>query len=525
MARAANVNGRAARDALRDGWRQAGLYPDRTVGEAVRDGAVRHPDDVIVFAPVDGDATSVTLAGLAAATSRRASSMYADGVRPGDPVVVQAAADLDGTIAMSALWSLGAVVVPLVASASRDERAHVIREVGARTVVVAPTWRGDDLAASVSESRAELGLARVVVLGGDPADAGELPDRQRPAPSDVACILYTSGSTAAPKGVQHTHETLLCGLSSSPADATTRMLATFPAGHVAALLGLLRPLTVGGLTVVMDRWSARSAAALIEEHRLTTSAGTPFFLATLLDAAERDGRDISALARFLCGAAPVPPALVARAEAAGIVTWRTYGSTEHPAIASGGPGDPADKRQYTDGKVSPGNEVRLVDERGVDVGPGEEGEVLSRGPKQFVGYRDASLDDAAFVDQTWFRTGDLARFDGDGYLVITDRVNDIIIRGGENVSAREVEDVLADAPGVAEVAVCAAPDPTWGEAVCAVVVAAALAPPPSLAGLQAHARARGLPSHKQPVRLVLTNELPRTPAGKVRKRDLRPLLA
>ena len=216
------------------------------------------------------------------------------------------------------------------------------------------------------------------------------------------------------------------------------------------------------------------------------------------------------------------PALVERADAAGIVTWRTYGSTEHPAISSGGPGDPPDKRRLTDGKVTPGNEVRLVDEAGADVAPGEEGEILARGPKQFVGYRDASLDADAFVDDTWFRTGDLARFDDDGHLVVTDRVKDLIIRGGENISAREVEEALAGAPGVAEVAVCAAPDDVWGEVVCAVVVPDDARP--SLAALQAHGRRAGLAAHKLPARLVLADDLPRTPAGKVRKRDLRGLL-
>ena len=282
-----------------------------------------------------------------------------------------------------------------------------------------------------------------------------LPSGARPDPWSVACVLYTSGSTAAPKGVQHSHETLLCGLAAVPTDATSRMLATFPAGHVASLMSLLRPLTAGGTSVVMDRWSARAAAELIEHHRITTSAGTPFFLSTLLDQAGQDGRDISSLERFLCGAAAVPPALVQRSEAAGIVTWRTYGSTEHPAISSGGPTDPPDKRRFTDGLVTPGNEVRLLDEDGHDVAPGDEGEIVTRGPKQFLGYQDPATDADAFIHQTWFRTGDLARFDEDRYLVVTDRVKDIIIRGGENISAREVEEVLARHPAVADVAVCA----------------------------------------------------------------------
>lgn len=522
---------RLARDALRAAWRTAGWYPDATVGEAIAAGAAAHSDAALVFAPSDGEPITVTLAALHGRAIRIAAGMQSAGVETGGAVVVQAAADAASTEALVALWTLGAVVVPLTVTAGPDEVAHVVAETGARTIVVTPRWRGADVASAVAGRRAPLGLDRVLVLGSSAPDGAAAVDRlpaatlaqtPRPQPWSVACVLYTSGSTAAPKGVQHTHETLLFGLDLVPADTTTRALATFPAGHVASLLGLLRPLTVGGTTVVMARWSARRAAELVEAHRLTTSAGTPFFLATLLDEAERSGRDISSLQRFLVGAAAVPPGLVQRADAAGIVTWRTYGSTEHPAISSGGPGDPPDKRRLTDGKVTPGNEVRLVDEAGADVAPGEEGEILSRGPKQFVGYRDASLDADAFVDDTWFRTGDLGRFDEDGHLVVTDRVKDLIIRGGENISAREVEEALAGAPGVAEVAVCAAPDDVWGEVVCAVVVPDDARP--SLAALQAHGRRAGLAAHKLPARLVVADDLPRTPAGKVRKRDLRGLL-
>jgi acyl-CoA synthetase (AMP-forming)/AMP-acid ligase II len=358
-----------------------------------------------------------------------------------------------------------------------------------------------------------------VVSPASPVEPVAPPSLPRPNPWDDACVLYTSGSTAAPKGVRHSHETLLFGLTVVPADATTTSLVTFPAGHVAAVLGLLRPLAAGGTTVVMDRWSARHAAALVEEYRVDASAGTPFFLATLLDEAARSRRDIGTLRRFLCGAAPVPPALVDRAEAAGIVTWRTYGSTEHPAISSGGPDDPPEKRRATDGRPTPGNEVRLVDANGVDVAPGEEGEIVARGPKQFVGYQDARADEAAFLDGTWFRTGDLARFDEDGFLVVTDRVKDVIIRGGENISAREVEDALASHPAVAEIAVCAVHDDTFGEAVGAFVIARDQ--PPTLDDLVAHARANGLAAHKLPSRLVVLDDFPRTAAGKVRKRDLR----
>jgi len=517
-----------ARDALRATWRAAGLYPDLTVGEAIVAGAGAHGGDRIVFARVDGDTTAVTLAELVERAGACAQRLAGAGVRAGDTVAVQAPADQSGTEVLAAVWLLGAVAVPIAMTATAAEVAHALRQTRAACIVVAPEWRGRVLITPlVTESD-----CRVLVLGSEAVD-GAVPlssiqpvavsGRHRPHPSSVACVLYTSGSTAEPKGVRHSHETLLCGLTAVPVEPSSRMLGTFPAGHVAALLGLLRPLTAGGTTVVMDRWSARAAAVLIEEHRITASAGTPFFLSTLLDEAERSGRDIASLGRFLCGAAAVPPELVARSEAAGIVTWRTYGSTEHPAISSGGPADPPDKRRLTDGRVTPGNEVRLLDQNGIDVAPGEEGEIVARGLKQFLGYQDPAADLGAFVHATWFRTGDLARFDEDGYLVVTDRVKDVIIRGGENISAREVEEVLSRHPALAEVAVCASPDEVWGEAVCAVVVPRDRAKTPTVRELRDLASAAGLAAHKWPERVVVTEALPRTAAGKVRKRDLRSL--
>ena len=526
-----------AREALRAGWRATGWYADATIGEAIVAAAETWPTDLIVFSQSDGDTIESTLAELgdrAAAAARRLRSL---GIGAGTSVAVQSPADAAGTAVFAALWRLGAVVIPLVTTAGPSEIAHAIRETGADVMLVAATWRDDDLAATAADHRDAWGLRQVIVIAdagsGVPAGSmalGELEpvNDDRPAvkgdPSAIACVLYTSGSTGVPKGVQHSHETLLAGMITGAApDPNTRTLTSFPAGHVASALGLLRPLTGGGTTAVMDRWSARRAAAVIEQYGITSTAGTPFYLSTLLDEADRSGRDISSLSRFLVGAATVPPSLVERAEAAGIVTWRTYGSTEHPAIAGGSADDPPEKRRLTDGKVGAGNEVRLVDADLVDVGPGEEGEILARGPRQFVGYRDPALDDEAFVDDTWFRTGDRGVLDADGHLTITDRLKDIIIRGGENISAREVEDVLAAHPLVDEVAVCAAPDDTFGEGVCAFVLprdGATL----DLDDLRAFATAAGLAAHKLPSRLELVDEFPRTAAGKIRKRDLRDTL-
>jgi cyclohexanecarboxylate-CoA ligase len=243
----------------------------------------------------------------------------------------------------------------------------------------------------------------------------------------------------------------------------------------------------------------------------------------LLDEARSAGRDISSLTRYLTGAASVPPSLMHRAQGLGIVSWRTYGSTEHPVLSSGTPDDPEAKRHGTDGRVTDGNEVRLVDDEGVDVSPGAEGEIVARGPRQFAGYRDAALDAEAFLPGGWFRTGDIGRFDADGYLIITDRKKDIIIRGGENIASREVEDLLVLHAGIAEAAVCAAPDPLLGELVCAFVV-----PRPGaridLDVVRRHFAGLGVARHKTPERVEAVIDLPRTATGKVKKTELRALL-
>jgi non-ribosomal peptide synthetase component E (peptide arylation enzyme) len=184
---------------------------------------------------------------------------------------------------------------------------------------------------------------------------------------------------------------------------------------------------------------------------------------------------------------------------------------------------PEGKRHRTDGRVTDGNEVRLVDDEGADVPPGAEGEIVARGPRQFAGYRDAALDAEAFLPGGWFRTGDIGRFDADGYLIITDRKKDIIIRGGENIASREVEDLLILHPGIAEAAVCAAPDPLLGEQVCAFVV-----PRPGahidLDAVRTHFAGLGVARHKAPERVETVTDLPRTPTGKVKKTELRALL-
>jgi non-ribosomal peptide synthetase component E (peptide arylation enzyme) len=272
--------------------------------------------------------------------------------------------------------------------------------------------------------------------------------------------------------------------------------------------------------VLADQWDAGTAAELIERHAINSSSFTPFHLSGILDAADRDRRDWSSLTNCLVGAAPVPAGLIARAEARGLRPYRSYGSSEHPTVTAGNSDDPIEKRLGTEGRLTRGNEMAFVDEEGRFLPDGEEGELVTRGPELFLGYLDASLDGEAFLPGRWFRTGDIGRRDADGYLVITDRKKDVIIRGGENISSREVEDILFTHPDIVEAAVVAAPDARMGEVVCAFVIVRPGAQL-TLGSMAEHFAQAGIARAKTPERLEAVADFPRNATGKVLKHQLR----
>ncbi|HMT44751.1 MAG TPA: AMP-binding protein, partial [Chakrabartia sp.] len=243
-------------------------------------------------------------------------------------------------------------------------------------------------------------------------------------------------------------------------------------------------------------------------------------LSGLMEAAARDGRDISSFDEFLIGATTVPPALVAASEALGIRCCRCYGSTELPTVSQCVGDDPLEKRLSTDGRANPGVGLRIVDDAGADVPTGQDGEVAVRGAERFLGYTDPTLNAVSFLPGGWFLTGDIGRLDADGYLAITDRKKDIIIRGGENISSREVEELVLALPGVAEAAAIGLPDTRMGECVC-VVVSLAEGAVLTLEEINAAFRERGVARQKTPENLVIVEEFPRTPSGKIQKAALR----
>jgi acyl-CoA synthetase (AMP-forming)/AMP-acid ligase II len=242
---------------------------------------------------------------------------------------------------------------------------------------------------------------------------------------------------------------------------------------------------------------------------------------TLMDAVEEHGVDASSIEHWSVGGAGVPPSLIERAEALGWCAARSYGSTEHPTVTAGHDSDPLGKRASTDGRVLRGTEVRIVDEIGQDLPPGTAGEIVIRGSELMLGYRREDLNESAFLPGAWFRTGDIGVVDVDGFLTVTDRLKDVVIRGGENISSREVEDLLLKHHSdVLEVAVVGVPDERYGERLCACVK---LRPGASLSldVVRESFRAAGVAIQKAPERIEVVEDFPRTPAGKVKKFELR----
>jgi cyclohexanecarboxylate-CoA ligase len=423
-----------------------------------------------------------------------------------------------------AVWRCGAVASPITPTLGVHEAAFILGATKPRIVAVPQLFRGTDYPELVRAAGYEGDL--VVVRGDAPLPSGDNTGDVAVGVDDAAVILWTSGTTSDPKGVVHTHQSLRVEADTIAAahlmQAGEALLLPMPVTHVAGLTyGILLPATNAIATVLMDVWDPGRALELVERESIAVMISTPVFMRTMIDHPRFDATDHTSLRLFSLGGAGVAPSMV-REGAAAFDCWckRTYGSTEYPTLTTGRAGDPFERDATTDGRLIGEAELRIVDpEKLADVEPGRPGELLARGPEMFTGYLDRALDDAAFTEDGWFRTGDLAVYDGE-YLTIVDRLKDIIIRGGENISAQEVEALLVAHPDVAEAACVAMPDPVMGEKVCAYVIPAPGAQP-TLDGIRTHLGERGLARFKLPERLEIRAALPRTASGKVQKAALR----
>ena len=451
------------------------------------------------------------------------------GVRPGDVVAWQLPNWWEAFVFCWAIWRCGAISSPITPTLRARELKYILDATSARLIAVPAMFRGTDYRALLADAGFDGNI--VVVRGDDPLPASSAPlPSANIAVDDAAAILWTSGTTSDPKGVVHTHQSLrveaetIAAAHAMPPGET--MLLPMPVTHIAGLTyGPLLPVTSGITAVVMDVWDPGRALELVEREEIGSLISTPVFMRTMIDHPAFAATDLTSVRLFSLGGAGVAPAMV-REGATAFDCWckRTYGSTEYPTLTTGQLGDDPERDAQTDGRLIGAGEARVVHTETLDdVTRGTPGELLARGPEMFSGYLDSSLDADAFLPGGWFRTGDLAIFDGTS-LTIVDRLKDVIIRGGENISALEVESCIVTAPEISEAACVAMPDPVMGEKVCAFVIPFDGAAP-TLDGVRAHLLAQGLARFKLPERLVVRMDLPRTASGKVQKGPLREELA
>ena len=510
-------------------YRTGGWWGPETLWTALSATAAESPDATMI---VEGE-HRLTFAEVLARAERLSGSLHALGVGRGDPVAFQLPNWWETITLYVALARLGAVANPILPIAGERELRFILRDGGARVLFVPGTIRNTDHPEVARRVRRDVDtLAYVITVRTDATDDmlawDALPHAPAPPPATdaeaIALLMYTSGTTATPKGVLHSHATLLAEARSlGPAHGLTaadRTLMPSPLTHVSGLVhAVLVPVALGTSVVLMPRWDPDDAHALIAHERVTYMVGAPTFLH---DLAERVGDGTSSLRLFSCGGADVDPALVRRAAARlGCVAKRVYGSTEFPTVSTTLPEEPLARGVDSEGRPIGPVEILLVDEQDHPVATGSEGEILARGPECFLGYHDATLNAEAFTSDGWFRTGDLGTLDADGWLRITGRRKDVIIRKGENISAREVEELVATHPAVAEVAVIGLPDPAAGEIACAVLRVRAGSDVPTVESLGEHLLAAGLSKRRLPERVEVVETLPRTDSGKVLKRALR----
>jgi len=466
------------------------------------------------------------------ATARRlAGGLRERGVGPGDTVAFQLPNWMEAAAVFWASAFLGAAVVPIVHFYGRKEVGYILNAVRPRVFVAAERFGRlefqPDLCADVPVVGV-VGVAGVVGratgrrphiehfddLLGDRPLAETLP--ADPAdPADPALIAFTSGTTRDPKGVVHSHQTLgheTRQLAASYPPDRGKQLTAAPVGHFIGMVNaFLIPVLDGTPVNLADVWDPGRALELMTRHQLHIGGGAPYYVTSLLDHPDFTAGHLRYMRYAGLGGSSVPAAVTTRLAGLGIHAFRAYGSTEHPSITSSRHTAPEPKRLFTDGNALPGVEIRLA----------EDDEILSRGPDLCLGYTDPALTARAFDDEGWYHTGDIGELDEDGYLTITGRKADMIIRGGENISAVEVEEVLLAIPGVAEAAVVAAPDARLGEHAAGFLRMLPGHPPPALDEMRTHFEQAGLARQKWPEELHEVRDFPRTASGKVQKFRLR----
>ncbi|KYG18968.1 cyclohexanecarboxylate--CoA ligase [Bradyrhizobium sp. AT1] len=530
----------ARNDASYANFREAGYWLDKTVDQLLTEAVARAPDKVAIVADrADREqAPRFTYKELEKLADRAASSLVRLGVGRGDVVTVQLPNWWEFVVTAFACSKIGAVMNPVMPILRERELLYILNFCQAKVFIVPKAYRGFDYGAMALAMRADLPhLKHVIVADGEDETSFDRtllaaePDRLPPGlrPDDMAVLMFTSGTTGEPKGVMHTSNSLIACCKALSGrfglDSTDVLLVASPVGHMTGYAAIvLLSVYLGGTMILQDIWEARRGVGLMAREGVTYTAASTPFLSDICDAVQAGAPQPKSLRSFLCGGAPIPSVLIDRAaEELGLKVCSLWGMTEVLSGTLTEPARAAEKSAGTDGRSLEGMEVKVVDTEGKVLPPGESGRLLVRGAQMFKGYyKRPELQ--TFDSEGWFDSGDLAYMDKEGYIRISGRVKDILIRGGENVPVVEIENLLYKHPAVSAVAVVGFPDSRLGERGCAFIVPRE-GSRIDLAAVQAYLGEAKMAKQFWPERVEVVAELPRTASGKIQKFKLRELAA
>ena len=521
----------------RAAYRQQGLWGDASLADYWQQTARAMPDKIAV---VDNHGATYTYSALDHAASCLANWMLAKGIESGDRIAFQLPGWCEFTVIYLACLKIGAVSVPLLPSWREAELVWVLNKCQAK-MFFAPTLfkqtRPVDLILplqnqlpqlqqivgvdKLAPATSSLSLSQII------ADNIPLTTAITTHGDELAAVLFTSGTEGLPKGVMLTHNNILASERAYCARLNLTWLDVFmmpaPLGHATGFLhGVTAPFLIGARSVLLDIFTPDACLALLEQQRCTCMLGATPFVYDLLNLLEKQPADLSALRFFLCGGTTIPKKVARECQQRGIKLLSVYGSTESSPHAVVNLDDPLSRFMHTDGYAAAGVEIKVVDNARKTLPPGCEGEEASRGPNVFMGYFDEpELTARALDEEGWYYSGDLCRMDEAGYIKITGRKKDIIVRGGENISSREVEDILLQHPKIHDACVVAMPDERLGERSCAYVVLKAPHHSLSLEDVVAFFSRKRVAKYKYPEHIVVIEKLPRTASGKIQKFLLR----
>ncbi|MFP6654762.1 MAG: AMP-binding protein [Myxococcota bacterium] len=467
---------------------------------------------------------------------RTARGLAAFGLEPGQRVAWMLPTSMESLVLAGALSRLGVVQNPILPIYRARELSFMVKQSRPTLLITPREWQGFDYASMANQIAEPLDHLRTLVV--DPtlleSEKGELPEIEVSAapaePYPIRWLFYTSGTTAEPKGVQHLDATLLLaakGMSEALAlRESDRVAFVFPVTHVGGIVWLMAALACGSRLILIEHFAAHNTIPALQKAGVTLAAAGTIFHESYLAAARRmaDPPLFPKVRAFPGGGASKPAQLHhdLKKEFGGVGILSGYGSTEAPILTMGRVEDPSGKLAGTEGRPAlPGINIRVIRDDGSLAKAGEDGEFRVRAPQLFRGYLDASLDREAFDADGYFRTGDRGHLDQDGHLVVTGRLKDIIIRKGENIPAKEVEDLLRRHPKIVDVAVIGLPDSKTGERCCAVVTCDETKEPISFQEMKSFLHEQQLLIQRFPEQLEVIEALPRNATGKVLKQELR----